>query len=158
MGSEMCIRDRVGSIEDFLAYNPIVPSTVVMRNTLAFQWEQNRSMQEDVGAYLRLFSKGIYPRKIPQIGTLYRVDYGMTQDLDDHYLKVFEAVDDALQNGFLTETQFALYKVRKAYEAARTYKKRGDQRGRNKWKSKIKEAAKKCHIPLKLKLRIWLLA
>ena len=149
---------KVGSIEDFLAYNPIVPSTVVMRNTLAFQWEQNRSMQEDVGAYLRLFFKGIYPRKIPQIGTLYRVDYGMTQDLDDHYLKVFEAVDNALQNGFLTETQFALYKVRKAYEAARTYKKRGDQRGRNQWKSKIKEAAKKCHIPLKLRLRIWLLA
>ena len=82
----------------------------------------------------------------------------MTQDLDDHYLKVFEAVDDALQNGFLTETQFALYKVRKAYEAARTYKKRGDQRGRNQWKSKIKEAAKKYHIPLKLRLRIWLLA
>ena len=149
---------KIHSIEDFLAYNPIVPSTVVMRNTLAFQWEHRRSMQEDVGAYLKLFTKGVYPRKIPQIGTLYRVDYGMTQDLDDHYLKVFNAVDDALKNGFLTETQFALYKVRKSYEAARTYRKRGDQDSRHIWKSKLKEAGKKCHIPLKLRLRIWLLA
>ena len=149
---------EVHSIEDFLAYNPIVPSTVVIRSTLAFKWEQNRSMQEDVGAYLRLFALGVYPRKIPQIGTLYRLDYGMTQDLDDHYRKVFEAVDDALRRGFLTEAQYALYKVRKAYEAARTYRKRKDEPQRRVWKLKIKEGAKQCHIPLKLRIRIWLLA
>ena len=41
---------KIQSIEDFLAMNPIVPSTVIMRSTVAFRWEEDRELQEDAGA------------------------------------------------------------------------------------------------------------
>lgn len=144
----------ISSVEDFIAYNPIVPSTVVMRSTLDFAWEEDRSLQEDVGAYLRLFAEGIFPRRINSRHTMYRLDHGMTQDLEAHYAKVFGAVDKAVELGHMNETQYQLYVVRKAYEAVRTFKKRGDKQNQVIWKQKLTTAAKKVSLPLGLRLRI----
>jgi hypothetical protein len=47
--------------------------------------------------------------------------------------------------------------VRKAYEMARTYKKRGDQEGQKKWKKEALNKAKTTRMPLGLWLRLLVL-
>ena len=105
-----------------------------MRSTVAFRWEEDRELQEDAGAYLALFAKGVMPMKIPHCTTKYRLDFGMTADAEGHVDKVMRAVEKARELDHINDTQFALYEVRKAYELARTYKKRGDQAMQKRWK------------------------
>jgi len=147
---------EVRTLRDFIGYNPIVPSTVVMRSNLDFQWEEDRRLQEDVGAYLRLFHLGYFPKRISSIGTMYRLDHGMTQDLEGHYKKVFAAVEKARSLDYLSNELFALYTVRKSYEAIRTFKKRGDRAKVIAWKDRLKKEMKRASIPLGLRLRILL--
>jgi hypothetical protein len=145
-------------VEDFLAFNPIVPSTVIMRSTVAFRWEEDRELQEDAGAYLELFSRGVMPMKIPHCTTKYRLDFGMTADAERHVEKVMRAVEKARKLGHIDDQHQALYEVRKAYELARTYKKRGDKREQKKWKEEALLKAKAAHVPLNLFWRLhWLI-
>jgi hypothetical protein len=145
---------KIRTVEDFLAFNPIVPSTVVMRAQVAFRWEEDRALQEDAGAYLALFSTGVMPMKIPHCTTKYRLDFGMTADAEGHVDKVMRAVEKARELGHLNDAQFALYEVRKAYELARTYKKRGDQATQKRWKKEALRKAEGVKVPARLKLRL----
>ena len=145
---------KVRTVEDFLAFNPIVPSTVIMRSTVAFRWEEDRELQEDAGAYLALFAKGVMPMKIPHCTTKYRLDFGMTADAEGHVDKVMRAVKKARELGHINDTQFALYEVRKAYELARTYKKRGDQAMQKRWKEEALRIAEGVEVPARLKWRL----
>jgi hypothetical protein len=145
---------KIRTVEDFLAFNPIVPSTVIMRSTVAFRWEEDRALQEDAGAYLALFSKGVMPMKIPHCTTKYRLDFGMTADAEGHVDKVMRAVAKARELGHINDEQFALYEVRKAYELARTYKKRGDQAMQKYWKEEALRKAVAVEVPARLKWRM----
>ena len=155
-GARMRVRacPKIRTVEDFLAFNPIVPSTVIMRSTVAFRWEGDRELQEDVGAYLALFTKGVMPMKIPHCTTKYRLDFGMTADAEGHVDKVMRAVEKAKELGHINDTQFALYEVRKAYELARTYKKRGDQAMQKRWKEEALRKAEGAEVPARLKWRL----
>jgi len=155
-GARMRVRacPKIRTVEDFLAFNPIVPSTVIMRSTVAFRWEEDRELQEDAGAYLALFSKGVMPMKIPHCTTKYRLDFGMTADAEGHVGKVMRAVEKAKELGHINDTQFALYEVRKAYELARTYKKRGDQAMQKRWKEEALRKAEGAEVPARLKWRL----
>jgi glycosyltransferase involved in cell wall biosynthesis len=157
-GMRMRACPKIRSVEDFLAFNPIVPSTVVMRSNTAFTWEEDRDMQEDVGAYLALFTEGIMPMKIPHCTTKYRLDFGMTADAEEHVDKVMRAVKKSRELGHINDAQFALYEVRKAYELARTFKKRGDENGQKKWKREALRKAKAVRVPKNLFWRLrWLI-
>ena len=157
-GMRMRACPKIRSVEDFLAFNPIVPSTVVMRSNTAFTWEEDRDMQEDVGAYLALFTEGIMPMKIPHCTTKYRLDFGMTADAEGHVDKVMRAVKKSRELGHINDAQFALYEVRKAYELARTFKKRGDENGQKKWKREAFRKAKAVRVPKNLFWRLrWLI-
>lgn len=159
-GAGMRVRacPKIQSVEDFLATNPIVPSTVIMRSDTTFRWEEDRDMQEDVGAYLALFAQGILPEKIPHCTTKYRLDFGMTADAQGHVEKVMRAVAKARELGHIDDQQLALYEVRKAYELARTYKKRGDKKGHKKWKKEALRKAKAVRVPANLLWRLrWLI-
>ena len=157
-GMRMRACPKIRSVEDFLAFNPIVPSTVVMRSNTAFTWEEDRDMQEDVGAYLALFTEGIMPMKIPHCTTKYRLDFGMTADVEGHVDKVMRAVKKSRELGHINDAQFALYEVRKAYELARTFKKRGDENGQKKWKREALRKAKAVRVPKNLFWRLrWLI-
>ena len=155
-GARMRVRacPKVRTVEDFLAFNPIVPSTVIMRSTVAFRWEEDRELQEDAGAYLALFAKGVMPMKIPHCTTKYRLDFGMTADAEGHVDKVMRAVEKARELDHINDTQFALYEVRKAYELARTYKKRGDQAMQKRWKEEALRKAEGVEVPARLKWRL----
>ena len=155
-GSGMRMRTcpKIQSIEDFLAMNPIVPSTVIMRSDTTFRWEEDRDLQEDVGAYLALFAQGILPQKIPHCTTKYRLDFGMTADAEGHVAKVMKAVAKARELGHISDALFALYEVRKSYELARTYKKRGDQAKQKHWKEDALRKAKGVEVPALLKWRL----
>jgi hypothetical protein len=155
-GSGMRMRTcpKIQSIEDFLAMNPIVPSTVIMRSDTTFRWEEDRDLQEDVGAYLALFAQGILPQKIPHCTTKYRLDFGMTADAEGHVAKVMKAVAKARELGHISDALFALYEVRKSYELARTYKKRGDQAKQKHWKEDALRKAKGVEVPARLKWRL----
>ena len=155
-GTRMRVRacPKIRTVEDFLAFNPIVPSTVIMRSTVAFRWEEDRELQEDAGAYLALFAKGVMPMKIPHCTTKYRLDFGMTADAEGHVGKVMRAVEKAKELGHINDTQFALYEVRKAYELARTYKKRGDQAMQKRWKEEALRKAEGAEVPARLKWRL----
>jgi glycosyltransferase involved in cell wall biosynthesis len=157
-GMRMRACPKIRSVEDFLAFNPIVPSTVVMRSNTAFTWEEDRDMQEDVGAYLALFTEGIMPMKIPHCTTKYRLDFGMTADAEGHVDKVMRAVKKSRELDHINDAQFALYEVRKAYELARTFKKRGDENGQKKWKREALRKAKAVRVPKNLFWRLrWLI-
>jgi len=157
-GMRMRACPKIRRVEDFLAFNPIVPSTVVMRSNTAFTWEEDRDMQEDVGAYLALFTEGIMPMKIPHCTTKYRLDFGMTADAEGHVDKVMRAVKKSRELGHINDAQFALYEVRKAYELARTFKKRGDENGQKKWKREALRKAKAVRVPKNLFWRLrWLI-
>jgi glycosyltransferase involved in cell wall biosynthesis len=145
---------KIRNVEDFLAFNPIVPSTVVIRAEVSFRWEEDRALQEDAGAYLALFSKGVMPMKIPHCTTKYRLDFGMTADAEGHVDKVMRAVTKARKLGHINDAQFALYEVRKAYELARTYKKRGDQAMQKHWKKEALRKAEGVEVPARLKWRL----
>lgn len=153
-GIRMRACPKIQNVEDFLAFNPIVPSTVVMRSKVAFRWEEERDMQEDVGAYLALFSKGVMPMKIPHCTTKYRLDFGMTADAEGHVEKVMRAVEKARELGYISDALFALYEVRKSYELARTYKKRGDQAKQKHWKEDALRKAEGVEVPARLKWRL----
>jgi glycosyltransferase involved in cell wall biosynthesis len=158
VGMRMRACPKIHSVEDFLAFNPIVPSTVIMRSDTSFTWEEDRDMQEDVGAYLSLFAQGIMPMKIPHCTTKYRLDFGMTADAEGHVNKVMRAVIKARKLGHIDDHQVALYEVRKAYELARTYKKRGDENGQKKWKKEALRNAKATRVPTSLLWRLrWLI-
>lgn len=146
---------EINGITDFLAHNPLVPSTVVVRNTLPLVWEDDPALQEDVGAYLKLFSEGYVPKKISGRSTLYRVDFGMTAELETHIEKVTLAIDKAFEFGYLNADQYQLYGARKAYELARTYQKRGDTARQKVWKRKALERSAQYRLPLALRVRIW---
>ena len=148
---------KIRSVEDFLAFNPIVPSTVVMRSTVAFRWEEDRELQEDAGAYLELFAMGVMPMKIKHCTTKYRLDFGMTADAEAHVDKVMRAVEKARELGHINDAQFALHEVRKAYELARTYKKRGDQAMQKYWKEAALRKAGGVEVPSGLMWRLWFL-
>ena len=145
---------KIRTVEDFLAFNPVVPSTVVMRAEVSFRWEEDRALQEDAGAYLALFSKGVMPMKIPHCTTKYRLDFGMTADAEGHVDKVMRAVAKARELGHINDAQLALYEVRKAYELARTYKKRGDQAMQKQWKEEALRKAEGVEVPARLKWRL----
>jgi len=145
---------KIRTVEDFLAFNPIVPSTVIMRSNVAFRWEEDRELQEDPGAYLALFAKGVMPMKIPHCTTKYRLDFGMTADAEGHVYKVMRAVEKSRELGHINDAQFALYEVRKAYELARTYKKRGDQAMQKRWKEEALRKAEGAEVPARLKWRL----
>ena len=148
---------QVSSLQSFLSYNPIVPSTIIMRSSFDYAWENDRDLQEDIGAHLRVLSRGDFPKMLSKPTLKYRLDYGMTADADNHLEKVMRAVAKAKELGHISEQEFKLYQVRKAYELARTYKKRGDQDGQKKWKREALNKAKTTRVPLGLWLRLLVL-
>jgi hypothetical protein len=63
-------------------------------------------------------------------------------------------VSKAKDLGHISEKEFKLYEVRKAYELARTYKKRGNTEAQKKWKEEALNKAKITRVPLGLWLRL----
>lgn len=149
--------NQVSSVRSFLSYNPIVPSTIIMRRGFDYTWENDRRLQEDVGAHLKVLNRGDFPKMLSEATLKYRLDFGMTADTEDHLEKVMRAVAKAKELGHINEKEFKLYQVRKAYEMARTYKKRGDQEGQKKWKKEALNKAKTTRMPLGLWLRLLVL-
>jgi glycosyltransferase involved in cell wall biosynthesis len=145
---------QVSSLRSFLSYNPIVPSTIIMRSGFDYAWENDRNLQEDVGAHLRVLSRGDFPKMLPEATLKYRLDFGMTADAEGHVDKVMRAVAKARELGHINDAQFALYEVRKAYELARTYKKRGDQAMQTHWKKEALRRAEGVEVPARLKWRL----
>ena len=145
---------QVSSLRSFLSYNPIVPSTIIMRSGFDYAWENDRNLQEDVGAHLRVLSRGDFPKMLPEATLKYRLDFGMTADAEGHVNNVMRAVSKAKDLGHISEKEFKLYEVRKAYELARTYKKRGNTEAQKKWKSEALDKAKITRVPLGLWLRL----
>ena len=145
---------QVSSLQSFLSYNPIVPSTIIMRSGFDYAWENDRNLQEDVGAHLRVLSRGDFPKMLPEATLKYRLDFGMTADAEGHVNKVMRAVAKAKELGHISEKEFKLYEVRKAYELARTYKKRGNTEAQKKWKAEALNKAKTTRVPLGLWLRL----
>jgi hypothetical protein len=96
--------------------------------------------------------------KIPHCTTKYRLDFGMTADAEGHVDKVMRAVKKSRELDHINDAQFALYEVRKAYELARTFKKRGDENGQKKWKREALRKAKAVRVPKNLFWRLrWLI-
>jgi glycosyltransferase involved in cell wall biosynthesis len=145
---------QVSSLRSFLSYNPIVPSTIIMRSGFDYAWENDRNLQEDVGEHLRVLSRGDFPKMLPEATLKYRLDFGMTADAEGHVDKVMRAVAKARELGHINDAQFALYEVRKAYELARTYKKRGDQAMQTHWKKEALRRAEGVEVPARLKWRL----
>jgi glycosyltransferase involved in cell wall biosynthesis len=145
---------QVSSLRSFLSYNPIVPSTIIMRSGFDYAWENDRNLQEDVGAHLRVLSRGDFPKMLPEATLKYRLDFGMTADAEGHVDKVMRAVAKAKDLGHISEKEFKLYEVRKAYELARTYKKRGDQAMQKHWKKEALRRAEGVEVPARLKWRL----
>ena len=148
---------QVSSIRAFLSYNPIVPSTIVMRRSFDYTWENDRRLQEDIGAHLRVMYRGDFPKMLFNPTLKYRLDYGMTADVKAHLEKVMRTVAKAKDLGHISENEFKLYQVRKAYELARTFKKRRDKEGQKKWKKEALSKAKATSVPLGLWLRLLVL-
>ena len=146
---------QVSSLQSFLSYNPIVPSTIIMRSGFDYAWENDRNLQEDVGAHLRVLNRGDFPKMLPEATLKYRLDFGMTADAQGNVNKVMRAVAKAKDLGHISGKEFKLYEVRKAYELARTYKKRGDTEAQNKWKTEALNKAKTTGVPLGLWLRLY---
>jgi len=96
----------------------------------------------------------VMPMKIPHCTTKYRLDFGMTADAEGHVDKVIRAVEKARELGHINDAQFALYEVRKAYELARTYKKRGDKAIQKRWKVEALRKAEGVEVPARLKWRL----
>ena len=145
---------QVNSLRSFLSYNPIVPSTIIMRSSFDYAWENDSNLQEDVGAHLRVLSRGDFPKMLPEATLKYRLDFGMTADAEGHVDKVMRAVAKAKDLGHISEQEFKLYEVRKAYELARTFKKRGNTQAQKKWKSEALDKAKTTQVPLGLWWRL----
>jgi hypothetical protein len=78
----------------------------------------------------------------------------MTADAEGHVDKVMRAVEKARDLGHISEKEFKLYEVRKAYELARTYKKRGDQAMQKRWKEEALRKAEGVEVPSRLKWRL----
>jgi len=148
---------QISSLRSFLSYNPIVPSTIIMRSGFDYAWENDRNLQEDVGAHLRVLSRGDFPKMLPEATLKYRLDFGMTADAEGHVNKVMRAVSKAKDLGHISDKEFKLYEVRKAYELARTYKKRGNTEAQKKWKTEALDKAKTTRVPLGLWWRLLVL-
>lgn len=159
--SEASIRLRscpaVPSLRKLLWNNSVVPSTVVVRAQSGFSWEEDRKVVEDFPAYVRAYARGTAPKLIPYASTLYRVDFGMTQDAEVYHEKVERTIKMLVSAGELSVDSAQKYRVRKCYELVRTFTKRGDQKRARYWKSAMQELSAGVVLPLGLRLRVWLL-
>ncbi|MEY2962933.1 MAG: putative glycosyltransferase EpsJ [Bacteroidota bacterium] len=148
---------QINSLDHFLATNSLVPSSVIIRSTMDFRWEERRDQVEDLGPFVRLLKSGNLPKLIPHTTVKYRIDAGLTQNLEQHFALVFNALEELAQEGVLDPEQCALYKARKAYEACRTFKKRGAQKEHQQWVRQFEQQSKHMALPLSLRLKMALL-
>lgn len=139
---------------DFLQYNPVVPSAMIVRAGSPFRWEEDREQVEDLGPELAWMHQGILPVKIPHRMVKYRVAQGVTADVEAHFKKVFAALDHARSKGWVSDQEAKLYRVRKAYEAVRTYQKSGEPQKAKAWAETLAGDAKGVDLPAGLRWRI----
>jgi len=147
------LRERVAfvftSLKEWLQLgNPIVPSaTVINRETFIAQsgFDEQRNRVEDLGLWLRLFTKNIFPGFLEETLTVYRMGSGLTQNANDHYKKVMEAMKMALNEGLISEKQLEEFEARKVYEFARQFQKTSAFK-------KALEGYKKCPPSLKVSI------
>jgi glycosyltransferase involved in cell wall biosynthesis len=107
---------------------PITPSAAVIEKQLFLscgRFEEDTTQVEDLGLWLQLLHKDIFPNFINMPLTFYRVGSGVTHHLKDHLNKVFIAIDQAAQKGWIAPDLALEMKRRKYYEAGRYQHKQG---------------------------------
>lgn len=108
--------------------NPLVPSAVAIKRDVFLKhggFIKDRDQVEDLMLWFRLFDAGTTFGVIHKPLTVYRIGSGVTSNLEDHLIKVFRAVDEAVDAGIIPASVLSAFKQRKYYEAARQLHKMG---------------------------------
>lgn len=110
--------------------NPLVPSAVVLRRGIAVKhaFSEDRELHgaEDLHLWVRLLSDNILFQFNAEAITFYRVDGGMSNDLENHLQYVFNALAELRKAGHIDHHIEVKAKARKHYEAGRFYQKKGE--------------------------------
>lgn len=107
--------------------NPLVPSAVLIKRSAALQhpFSEKRELHgaEDLHLWVRLLAAGVRFKFEPGALTLYRVEGGMSSDIENHLQYVFNALKCLREDGFIDFQVEAGAIARKHYEAGRFYQK-----------------------------------
>lgn len=144
------MREREGFIctsisQLLLEGNPIVPSATIISKSFFDElngFDEQRDRVEDLGTWIRAFSKGEFPGFLEETSTVYRLGSGLTQNEDAHFKKVMTVISEAENEGWVTSAESEGFLKRKTYEFARQAHKMGDfkraikkyQEGSKSWK------------------------
>jgi glycosyltransferase involved in cell wall biosynthesis len=102
--------------------NPIVPSaTLLSRETFKAhgEFDSNPEMVEDLGLWIRLLQAKTMPTYIPEALSIYTLGSGVSNDLEEHLLKVMRSLEFIEKQGIITLNQIQWFQSRKFYEAGR---------------------------------------
>jgi glycosyltransferase involved in cell wall biosynthesis len=109
--------------------NPVVPSATILSTQLARQEQFTTNGHfhgaEDLHLWLRLLHQNIAFYFWPEPLTYYRLDGGMSTNIDAHLKNVFAVLNHFYQKEYFKLSDLEMAKRRKYYEAARFYQKIG---------------------------------
>lgn len=112
----------------FVRGNPFTPSAVAIKKT-AFEicggFETDVEQVEDLRLWLHLLKLGYQPIFIPEPLTLYNVGSGVTNSSDNHFKKVWAAMQSAVERGLVKKKELRKFMQRKMYELGRFHHKNG---------------------------------
>lgn len=121
----------VREIKELLTHsNPLVPSAVILDRETALKhpFSERRDLHgaEDLHLWVRLLFAGIPFRFVHKATTFYRVQGGMSSDLENHLQYVFNALTALKEDDLIDENIEIEAVARKHYEAGRFYQKQGE--------------------------------
>lgn len=134
------------SIQDIWLHNPLTPSATVIRKD-AMKWEFDTDAKihgvEDALLWSEAMHNQLTFRRMAKVDTMYRINHGMTSDWKKHEDHVQNALNKAIDKGWVDSGIVNFISKKRAYHTARVCHKAGaykDARsayGRSKWTLKV---------------------
>lgn len=108
--------------------SPIVPSAFCYSSKLAhtFPFIEDRGMVEDIPLWATLLHNGYQLNYLNETLTHYREEGGISTNIEDHFTKVFKALEHLVEGDLIHQNTMEQARKRKYYEAARFHQKRKD--------------------------------
>lgn len=120
---------RLTSTEDIWLRNPITPSATVIRtDAMDWKFDTDRDIHgvEDALLWTKAFHDGLIFKRMPFVDTLYRINHGMTTDVQSHEQNVSAALKKAVQEGWVSASLSNQIGAFRAYHNARQLHKAGE--------------------------------
>lgn len=150
---------ELNSTSDIWLRNPITPSaTVVRKEAMKWEFDTDPSIHgvEDALLWSQAMHENKVIRRMRYVDTMYRMNYGMTHNSEEHESHVLAGLAKAIENGWVDQSLQSKIQFHRAYHQARQLHKSGEFREASKMyreaKAGLKGAILNTFAALKIKI------